>query len=52
MLGRAFHYGLAALGERGAGHVLDILRQDMISIMGQLGAKTLRDLPGTLRARP
>ena len=49
MLGRAFHYGLAALGEVGAAHVLDILRQDMISNMGQLGAKTLKELPNRLR---
>ena len=47
MLGRAFHYGLAALGEVGAAHVLDILRQDMISNMGQLGTKTLKDLPNS-----
>ena len=52
MLGRAFHYGLAALGEDGASHVLDILRQDMISNMGQLGARTLFDLPNTLRTVP
>ncbi|WP_322889636.1 MULTISPECIES: alpha-hydroxy acid oxidase [unclassified Yoonia] len=49
MLGRAFHYGLAALGEPGAAHVLDILRQDMISNMGQLGARSLKDLPACLR---
>lgn len=49
MLGRAFHYGLAALGEPGAAHVLDILRQDMISNMGQIGARDLHDLPNRLR---
>ncbi|WP_439154265.1 alpha-hydroxy acid oxidase [Yoonia sp.] len=49
MLGRAFHYGLAALGEPGAAHVLDILRQDMISNMGQIGARDLKELPNTLR---
>ena len=49
MLGRAFHYGLAALGEAGADHVVDILRQDMISNMGQLGTKTLNELPNRLR---
>jgi L-lactate dehydrogenase (cytochrome) len=52
MLGRAFHYGLAAMGEAGAAHVLDILRQDMISNMGQLGAKKLADLPQCLRPAP
>ena len=49
MLGRAFHYGLGALGEPGATHVLDILRQDMISNMGQIGARRLSDLPARLR---
>ncbi len=37
MLGRAFHYGLAALGPAGAAHVLHILRADMLSCMGQIG---------------
>ncbi len=45
MLGRAFLYGVAALGEAGPAHVIDILKQDMISNMGQLGATTLADLP-------
>ena len=49
MLGRAFHYGLAALGEAGASHVLDILRQDIISNMGQLGARNFAELSGCLR---
>lgn len=49
MLGRAFHYGLGALGEKGAAHVLDILRQDMIANMGQLGTPTLADLKSRLR---
>jgi L-lactate dehydrogenase (cytochrome) len=49
MLGRAFHYGLGALGETGAAHVLDILRQDMISNMGQLGARTLKEVPNRMR---
>ncbi len=44
MLGRAFHYGLGALGAAGPAHVLDILRQDMIANMGQIGAKSLADL--------
>jgi L-lactate dehydrogenase (cytochrome) len=52
MLGRAFHYGVAALGEPGAAHVLDILRQDMISNMGQLGTRTLADVPARLRKPP
>lgn len=50
MLGRAFHYGLGAMGEPGAAHVLDILRQDMIANMGQIGTRTLGDLKGRLLA--
>ena len=48
MLGRAFHYGLGAMGKPGAAHVLDILRQDMIANMGQLGTRKLSDLPDRL----
>lgn len=48
MLGRAFHYGLGAMGEAGAAHVVDILRQDMIANMGQLGTKALSELPARL----
>ncbi len=50
MLGRAFHYGLAALGAKGAAHVIDILRQDMISNMGQIGSRSLGDLKNSLRS--
>lgn len=49
MLGRAFHFGLAALGATGPAHVIDILKQDMMANMGQLGARTLRDLPPAIR---
>jgi len=52
MLGRAFHYSLGALGAVGPAHLLDILRQDMIANMGQLGAKTLKDLKNQLAASP
>ena len=36
-LGRAWHYGLAALGRNGARHVAHILREDMVSCLGQMG---------------
>ncbi|WP_158967501.1 alpha-hydroxy acid oxidase [Chachezhania sediminis] len=45
MLGRAFHFALGALGEAGPAHLIDMLAQDMISNMGQMGAATLKDLP-------
>lgn len=40
MLGRAFHYGLAAFGAKGAAHVVHILRHDMVANMGQMGIAT------------
>ena len=45
MLGRAFHFALAALGPTGIEHLIDILRKDLIANMGQLGSATLADLP-------
>lgn len=48
MLGRAWHYALAALGEAGPPHLHDLLVKDMISCMGQIGARRLSDLPGRL----
>ncbi len=45
MLGRAFHYALAALGPRGIGHLIDILTKDLQANMGQVGAKDLKTLP-------
>ncbi|WP_299964330.1 alpha-hydroxy acid oxidase [uncultured Roseobacter sp.] len=45
MLGRAFHAALAALGPAGIDHLIDILRKDLTANMGQLGARTMTDLP-------
>lgn len=45
MLGRAFHFALAALGPRGIDHLIDMLAKDLAANMGQLGSKTLHDLP-------
>ncbi len=46
MFGRAFHYALGTLGAEGPAHLIDILRKDMESNMGQLGFKTLADCRG------
>ncbi len=48
MMGRPWHYALGALGKDGPAHLIDILRQDMIANMGQLGARTLDALPDPL----
>lgn len=45
MLGRAWHYALGALGAKGPDHLVDLLRRDLLANMGQMGAKTLTDLP-------
>ena len=51
MLGRAWHYGLGALGDAGSAHLVEILARDMSASMGQLGAGRLSDLPGRLLSR-
>lgn len=50
MLGRAFHYGLAALGPEGAAHVLHILKADMTSCMGQMDVTRFDQLAGRVIA--
>ena len=45
MLGRGFHYALAALGPTGPAHLIDILARDLEANMGQLGARDLKSLP-------
>lgn len=45
MLGRAFHFALAALGPAGIDHLIDILSKDLQSCMGQIGTRSLSDLP-------
>lgn len=52
MLGRAFHFALAALGPRGIDHLIDLLTKDLIANMGQLGARHLRDLPAPFDLSP
>ncbi|MFG6582441.1 alpha-hydroxy acid oxidase [Sulfitobacter sp. 1A12779] len=52
MLGRAFHFALAALGPRGVDHLIDVLARDLTANMGQLGARNLRDLPAPFDLSP
>ena len=44
MMGRAWHYALAALGDYGPAHLVEILTADLKSNMGQLGTHTLNDV--------
>jgi L-lactate dehydrogenase (cytochrome) len=39
--GKAFLWGLGALGEEGPGHVIDLLVEETQAALGQLGARTL-----------
>ena len=48
MLGRAWHYAVAAFGERGIDHWNHILRADMQSNMSQIGCTTLDQLKDAL----
>lgn len=43
MLGKAFHYGLGAAGYAGADHAVNILRDDLIANMGQMGIGRVND---------
>ncbi len=42
--GRPFYFGLGALGERGAGHAYEILRDGLVNVMHQTGCATLLEL--------
>ena len=44
LLGRAFMYGVAALGRRGGDHVAQLLEADLINNMIQLGCATTAQL--------
>jgi L-lactate dehydrogenase (cytochrome) len=48
MMGRAWHYALGALGEPGADHLINMLSQDRAANMGQIGAKSIAELPDKL----
>ncbi len=43
-LGRAFMYGLCALGDKGGNHVYNILKEDILMNMHQLGISNLGEL--------
>ncbi|WP_319826610.1 alpha-hydroxy acid oxidase [Thalassovita sp.] len=48
MMGRAWHFALGALGAKGPAHLVDLLRKDLESNMGQLGARGFTDLAARL----
>ncbi|MFB9148213.1 alpha-hydroxy acid oxidase [Roseovarius ramblicola] len=48
MMGRAWHYALGALGDRGPAHLADILAEDLRANMGQLGTRHVPDVRSRL----
>lgn len=44
MAGRPFFYGLGAMGDAGAAHVLALLEDDLRNAMGQIGTNTIAGL--------
>lgn len=52
LLGRAFIYGIAALGEEGGDHVAAILKEDMSNNLKQLGVQNLGELSNRLKINP
>ncbi|HAY67428.1 MAG TPA: alpha-hydroxy-acid oxidizing enzyme [Acidimicrobiaceae bacterium] len=48
--GRAFLFGVAALGANGAGHAYDVLADELVNVMAQTGCRHIADLP--LRLNP
>ena len=48
LLGRAFAYAVAAAGEAGAHHVMDMLMAELRIAMSQIGCLDLGELPNFL----
>jgi L-lactate dehydrogenase (cytochrome) len=50
--GKAFLWGVGALGAHGPGHVIDIMIDEMRSALGQIGARTLTDARSVVIRHP
>ncbi len=48
MMGRPFYYAIAAMGPKGADHIMKLFKAEMQCVMGQLGCSTLAELPSRL----
>ncbi len=49
LLGRAFMFGVAALGKKGGNHVFSILKEELENTMIQLGVEKTKDLKNHLK---
>jgi L-lactate dehydrogenase (cytochrome) len=50
--GKAFLWGLGALGEHGPGHTIDLLIDEMRAALGQIGAASLAEATLVDRRHP
>ncbi len=48
-MGRAFMYGVAALGKQGGDHTISILKAQLQQVMEQIGCEKVKDFTGHLR---
>ena len=48
LMGRPFYYGVAAMGEKGADHIMALFKEELRCVMGQLGCATLPELKDRL----
>jgi isopentenyl diphosphate isomerase/L-lactate dehydrogenase-like FMN-dependent dehydrogenase len=44
LLGRPPLFGTALAGEAGARHVLELVRHELLTVMGQIGCPTVQDI--------
>jgi L-lactate dehydrogenase (cytochrome) len=49
LLGRAFMYGVGALGAKGGPHTVELLLTELRQVMSQLGCESVVELPGHLQ---
>jgi L-lactate dehydrogenase (cytochrome) len=52
LLGRPFIFSVAAIGDEGPAHLIDVLKQELAGTMAQMGCATLGDLPKFLHRHP
>ena len=50
--GKAFLWGLGALGTAGPGHVIDVMADEMRSALGQIGARTMAEARAAVVRHP
>lgn len=48
LMGRPFIFSIAAIGNAGPQHLIEVLKEELIGTMGQLGCRSLAELPNFL----